>query len=190
MMNKKKVAQLSLSAALCLSSFGIYMTNRLMYMKIKDDDMIIQREKSAGRMNPDEFNTLKKRKITIPSPFGYPLKMLIVEPRVSKRYIIISHGVTENKISSIKYVQYFLDKGFNVLLYDHRRHGESGGKTTSYGYYEKYDLQAIVHWLKERSRSKPLIRDSRGIHGGRNVTFICWNARRWQSFLYCRLSFF
>ena len=149
MMNKKKVAQLSLSAALCLSSFGIYMTNRLMYMKIKDDDMIIQREKSAGRMNPDEFNTLKKRKITIPSPFGYPLKMLIVEPRVSNRYIIISHGVTENKISSIKYVQYFLDRGFNVLLYDHRRHGESGGKTTSYGYYEKYDLQAIVHWLKK-----------------------------------------
>lgn len=161
MMNKKKVAQLSLSAALCLSSFGIYMTNRLMYMKIKDDDMIIQREKSAGRMNPDEFNTLKKRKITIPSPFGYPLKMLIVEPRVSNRYIIISHGVTENKISSIKYVQYFLDRGFNVLLYDHRRHGESGGKTTSYGYYEKYDLQAIVHWLKKEVGANLLL----GIHG-------------------------
>ena len=52
-----------------------------MYMKTKNNDMIIKREKSAGRMDPDEFNTLKKRKITIPSPFGYPLKMIIVEPQ-------------------------------------------------------------------------------------------------------------
>ena len=70
------------------------MSNRLMYMKIKDDDMIIKREKSAGRMNPDEFNTLKKRKITIPSPFGYPLKMMIVEPSSLKPlyyYLTRSH---------------------------------------------------------------------------------------------------
>jgi uncharacterized protein len=160
-MNKKKVVQFSFSAALFLSSIGIYATNRLMYMKTKNDDVIITREKNAGRMDPAEFNSLKKRKITIPSPFGYPLKMIIVEPLVTNRYIIISHGVTENKLSSIKYVKFFLNRGFNVLMYDHRRHGESGGKTTSYGYYEKYDLQAIVHWLKRDIGPNLLL----GIHG-------------------------
>ncbi len=160
-MNKKKVLQLSFSAALFLSSIGIYATNRMMYMKTKNDDVIIHREKNAGRMNPDEFNSLKKRTVTIPSPFGYPLKMILVEPLVTNRYIIISHGVTENKLSCIKYVKFYLDRGFNVLMYDHRRHGESGGKTTSYGYYEKYDLQAIVHWLKEYIGSELLL----GIHG-------------------------
>ncbi|WP_428909006.1 alpha/beta hydrolase [Niallia sp. Krafla_26] len=160
-MKKKKVIQLSLSAALFLSSIGIYATNRLMYMKTKNDDVIIRREKNAGRMNPDEFNALKKRKVTISSPFGYCIKMIIVEPLVTNRYIIISHGVTENKLSSIKYVKFFLDRGFNVLMYDHRRHGESGGKTTSYGYYEKYDLQAIVRWLKQEVGQDLLL----GIHG-------------------------
>lgn len=161
MMNKKKVVQLSFSAALFLSSIGIYATNRLMYMKTKNDDMIITREKNAGRMDPDEFNSLKKRHITIPSPFGYPLKMIIVEPRITNRYIIFSHGVTENKLSSIKYVKFFLERGFNILMYDHRRHGESGGKTTSYGYYEKHDLQAIVHWLRKDIGPNLLL----GIHG-------------------------
>ncbi len=160
-MNKKKVIQLSFSAALFLSSIGIYATNRLMYMKTKNDDIIIRRERSAGRMDPNEFNTFKKRKITIPSPFGYPLKMILVEPLATNRYIIISHGVTENKLSSIKYIKFFIERGFNVLMYDHRRHGESGGKTTSYGYYEKYDLQAIVHWLKQEIGPKLLL----GVHG-------------------------
>ena len=48
-----------------------------------------------------------------------------------------------------------------MAIYDHRRHGESGGKTTSYGYYEKFDLKAIVNWLKEEKGSDILL----GIHG-------------------------
>jgi uncharacterized protein len=132
-----------------------------MYMKKKDDEFILHREKEAGRFNPDEFIRLPKRKLSISSPFGYELKMILIEPHTSNKYIIFSHGVTENKFNSIKYVNLFLNKGFNALIYDHRRHGESGGKTTSYGYYEKYDLKAVVDWLKNDRGSNLLL----GIHG-------------------------
>ncbi|MCQ6273798.1 alpha/beta hydrolase [Bacillus sp. V3B] len=157
----RKVFRFLLSFLFFLSSFGLYFTNRIMYIKKKDDQSILTREKEAGHFNPNDFDHLTKREITIPSPFGYELKMILVEPHQADHYIIISHGVTENKINSVKYMNLFLERGFNAIIYDHRRHGESGGKTTSYGYYEKFDLKAVVNWLKAEKGPDLLL----GIHG-------------------------
>lgn len=117
-------------------------------MKRKDAQFILEREKNAGRLDPFTYEALPKREIYIPSPFGYSLHTIVVEPHQTNRYIIFCHGVTENKTNSIKYMNLFLKRGFNAVIYDHRRHGKSGGETTSYGHYEKFDLQAIVQWLK------------------------------------------
>jgi len=130
-------------------------------MKKKDNDFIVNREKEAGRLDPVSYENLTKQEITIPSPYGYDLKAILVEPFDTKKYIIISHGVTENKTSSIKYMNLFLERGFNGIIYDHRSHGESGGKNTSFGYYEKFDLKQIVDWLK-REKGKDILL---GIHG-------------------------
>lgn len=157
----RKAFRFLLSFLFFLSSFGLYFTNRIMYIKKKADQSILTREKEAGRFNPDDFDHLTKREVTIASPFGYELKMILVEPHQADHYIIISHGVTENKINSIKYMNLFLERGFNAIIYDHRRHGESGGKTTSYGYYEKFDLKAVVNWLKAEKGPNLLL----GIHG-------------------------
>ena len=64
-------------------------------------------------------------------------------------------------MSSLKYAQLFLERGFNAIIYDQRRHGKSGGKTTSYGYFEKYDLKAVVDWLLAKEGEEILL----GIHG-------------------------
>ncbi|OIK03631.1 hypothetical protein BIV60_28000 [Bacillus sp. MUM 116] len=142
-------------------ALAIYFTNRLMYMKKKDEEFILKREKDAGRYNPAQLKTLPKRKVEISSPFGYRIKAVLVEPHQTDRYIIIAHGVTETKVNSVKYMNLFLERGFNALIYDHRRHGESGGKTTSFGYYEKFDLKAVVDWLKKEKGQNLLL----GIHG-------------------------
>lgn len=47
------------------------------------------------------------------------------------------------------------------MIYDQRRHGKTGGDTTSYGYYEKFDLQAVVDWLFIEEGEDLLL----GIHG-------------------------
>lgn len=132
-----------------------------MYIKKKDDEFILQREKKAGRFDPIQFEQLPKRELFISSPFGYPIKMIVVEPFQTNKYMIFCHGVTENKINSTKYMNIFLNRGFNAIIYDHRRHGESGGKTTSYGYYEKYDLKEIVDWLRKEKGEGLFL----GIHG-------------------------
>lgn len=157
----KRTFRYIFSFLLLFISFGVYFSNRIMYMKKKDDEFIFNREREAGRLNPTEFQRLPKREILIPSHFGYHLKALVVEPHPTNRYIVFCHGVTENKINSIKYMNLFLERGFNALIYDHRRHGESGGKTTSYGHFEKFDLKTIVDWLKlDRGPDLTL-----GIHG-------------------------
>lgn len=157
----KKTRKIILSSFFFLFTAGLYFTNRLMYIKRKDEQLIFNREFKAGRFHPDEFAALPKQDVSIPSPFGYSLKALLVEPYQTNKYIIIAHGVTESKVSSIKYMNLFLKRGFNAVIYDQRRHGKSGGKTTSYGHYEKFDLKAVVDWLKTTRGPNLYL----GIHG-------------------------
>lgn len=140
---------------------GFFFTNRMMYIKKKTDEEIIKRETTLGFYNQNDYDALEKKFFTIPSSFGYSIKGTLVAPYETKRYIIICHGVTVNRLNSVKYMNLFLEKGWNVVIYDHRRHGESGGKTTSYGHYEKFDLQAVVHWLKKEVGDSIIL----GIHG-------------------------
>ncbi|QGQ47113.1 alpha/beta hydrolase [Metabacillus sediminilitoris] len=140
---------------------GFFFTNKMMYIKKKTDEEIIDRETNLGLYNQKDFDALHKQHFSIPSPFGYIIKGSLIAPHVTNRYIISCHGVTVNRLNSVKYMNLFLKKGWNVLIYDHRRHGESGGKTTSYGHYEKFDLQKVVQWLKQEV-GKPIVL---GIHG-------------------------
>ncbi|MBN6888336.1 uncharacterized protein ACUXCC_002349 [Cytobacillus horneckiae] len=157
----KKLFRYIFLPVMALLSIGIFFTNKLMYIRKKEDQFIFERESSSGRFDADIYAHLSKKEYLLPSSFGYQLKAVLAEPHENHRYIIIAHGVTENKTNSIKYMNLFLNRGFNVVIYDHRRHGESGGKTTSYGYYEKHDLKVIVDWLKSLKGNDIQI----GIHG-------------------------
>ncbi|MEH7236952.1 alpha/beta hydrolase [Bacillus sp. JJ1562] len=144
-----------------IATIGMIFTNIVMFMKKKTDDEILERESREGRLTLDEVESLNKEDVSIPSKFGYTIKGWLVKGSDKKRFIIISHGVTQNKLNSIKYMKLFLGRDWNVLIYDHRRHGETGGKTTSYGHYEKFDLESVVSWVKEKYGSDSTI----GIHG-------------------------
>ena len=143
------------------AGLGFYLTNRFMYLKKKDEQEILHREISAGRLNLEEYEALPKEEVIIPSPFGYDIKAVFVHPNPGNKYMIFCHGVTENKFNSLKYMNFFLQKGFNAVIYDHRRHGESGGKTSSYGFFEKDDLKAVVDELIKRQGEDVFF----GIHG-------------------------
>ena len=150
----------SLLAAI-FTVLGVVATNKLMYLKMKDPDVIMKREVLAKRFDEKWYDTVKKEELWIQSPNGYLLNAVFLKPLQTKRTVIICHGVTENKINSIKYARLFERLGFNSVIYDHRRHGESGGKTTSFGFYEKSDLQAIVHAIREKIGAHAKL----GIHG-------------------------
>ena len=67
-----------------------------------------------------------------------------------KGTVIYLHGVGDNRISGLSVARFLHDHGYNVCLFDSRRHGQSGGKFCTYGYHEKADVEQIINVL-ERS---------------------------------------
>jgi fermentation-respiration switch protein FrsA (DUF1100 family) len=65
------------------------------------------------------------------------------------RALVIVHGRGRNRINSNfrpdKIAPIFLARGWNVLLFDLRGHGESGGERYSLGEYEPRDIVAAVN---------------------------------------------
>ena len=58
--------------------------------------------------------------------------------------IVHLHGVADNRGSGVGIAQRFVPKGYDVLTYDSRAHGESEGEDCTYGFYEKRDLSRAL----------------------------------------------
>lgn len=58
--------------------------------------------------------------------------------------VVYLHGVADNRGSALTAAQRFPDRGFDVVAYDSRAHGESGGDLCTYGFNEKRDLQRVI----------------------------------------------
>lgn len=98
----------------------------------------------------DFYNEHLTKESFIESRYGYNIKLYYFLSSESKKYVIMSHGHTHSHHGMLKYAKMMVDYGFNVIMYDQRYHGNSGGKNTTLGFYEKFDLYDITtHIFKE-----------------------------------------
>lgn len=132
-----------------------------MYPKTLTHEETYLRELEEGRIEKDTFEKWYREEVCIQSPFGYTLYGLYFPMEGSKKTVIICHGITSNLYGSAKYMPLYRKRGYNILLYDHRNHGKSGGDNTTYGYYEKYDLKAWSDWIFQKHQNQCIL----GIHG-------------------------
>jgi uncharacterized protein len=142
-----------IGAALALASAagaGAFFTNKVMYIKKKTEEQILESEQRSTHFSREEYEEAEKEHFSVPSSFGYDIYGTIIAPHPENKFMIFCHGVTVNSLTSFKYMKLFLNEGWNVVSYDHRRHGKSGGKTTSYGFYEKQDLKTVVEMVKAK----------------------------------------
>lgn len=73
---------------------------------------------------------LPQEDLTLSTKEGYKLSSWFVrQVHSAKGTIIYLHGVGDCKIGGIPYAKLFYGKGFNIFLYDSRRHGKSEGRT-------------------------------------------------------------
>jgi uncharacterized protein len=61
--------------------------------------------------------------------------------------LVYLHGVADNRASGAGVIERFIARGFDVVVYDSRAHGESEGKACTYGYFEKQDLRHVIDTL-------------------------------------------
>lgn len=148
---------LAVVAGMSIHAFnGMTLGRRL---TLEESFNLLEKDKLYSR---EEFEKLPKEEIEIKSSEGLRLKGTFIEKnKDSREVVIIVHGYTANYIWSLQFIDMFFKEGFNVLLIDQRSHGRSEGKYATYGYYEKYDLNLWITWVRQRIGEDAVI----GLHG-------------------------
>ena len=94
---------------------------------------------------------LPQEDILLETQEGFKLSCWLVrQPGTSRGTIIYLHGVGDCKIGGVPYAKLFYEHGFNVFLYDSRRHGTSEGHYCTFGFFEKFDLSAAIDFVLSR----------------------------------------
>ncbi|MFT5979401.1 MAG: pimeloyl-ACP methyl ester carboxylesterase [Flavobacteriales bacterium] len=94
-------------------------------------------------------NNQKSTYVSIPTKDGICLSSWLLQPKEASAQgtLIFIHGIGGSKEFQLKYAEAFVDLGLNVVVFDLRAHGQSGGENCTYGYCEKHDVSSIIDWL-------------------------------------------
>ena len=101
---------------------------------------------------PSDYH-LDYEDVSFTSDDGVALKGWLVKPAhpgTRSPAIIICHGVGANRSDFTELAASFSKRGYFILQFDFRAHGESAGSRTSLGYHEQKDIIAALHYLKNR----------------------------------------
>ncbi|PIP16225.1 MAG: hypothetical protein COX46_03540 [bacterium (Candidatus Ratteibacteria) CG23_combo_of_CG06-09_8_20_14_all_48_7] len=103
-------------------------------------------------LNPKDLG-FPYENITFSAPGGPILKgWLILSPK-GNGTIVCLHGYPSNRSDILPAVS-FLYPEYNLLLFDFRAMGESGGKITTLGFRETEDVLSAISYLRKRTETK------------------------------------
>ncbi len=94
------------------------------------------------RRNRIHFEDVTIRSFDGTRLFGWWLSVDRVAPTV-----VFLHGVKKNRTDVLRATLVLRRAGFNVLIFDGRAHGDSGGRYVTYGFYERRDVESAIEWL-------------------------------------------
>ena len=83
-------------------------------------------------------------------PTTRPAPIAAEAPVKPKGLIVVIHGLTDRKEAMLSVAESYAEAGYVAVCPDLRAHGESGGKYTSLGYYEKRDMMALLNHLQQQ----------------------------------------
>jgi uncharacterized protein len=144
--SKGRILRVSLAASLLtfilmymgLSIYGIFglttVANRGIRAETPTDYSLTYDNVIFKSTAPDQLNL---RGWWIPNP-------------ASNRVIILLHGQSAGKADFLPISRPLWEKGFNLLYFDFRGHGQSDGDHHSFGQYEQLDVAGAVNFVKSK----------------------------------------
>ncbi len=108
------------------------------------------------------YDPLEKNDYEISSYDGYILPVQFIKNQSpTDKYIIITHGHTDNHFGMLKYAKMYLELGFNVILYDLRAHGNNKETVCTFSICESKDLYELIKDTRQRYPDIRIL----GLHG-------------------------
>ena len=71
-------------------------------------------------------------------------------PNDGKKAVIILNGIGANRLTMVQRAKFYHKRGYDVVLPDLRGTGASGGDRITFGWKERYDLEATVDFLEKK----------------------------------------
>ena len=94
------------------------------------------------------------QEVTFPSRDGVELSGWFV-PGQNGAGVIVTHGLSGNRLTGVKVARMLVKRGYSVLLYDLRLHGRSSGDVSTWGWLEVNDLLGALDYLLSRAEVNP-----------------------------------
>lgn len=110
--------------------------------KLEELDMVVQGKKFYAECERETWE--------VRSRDGLALRAQYIPCENARATIILFHGYRSASLHDFSGVlPYYHSLGLNILMCDHRAHGESDGKYITFGVLERYD---VLSWVEEHNR--------------------------------------
>lgn len=86
---------------------------------------------------------------------GIRLVGWVVEPPRARATVALFHGMRHNRGQMLERTALLAEAGYRCVAFDHRAHGESGGRRTSFGFHEARDAAAVRELVRKRWPRQP-----------------------------------
>lgn len=120
---------------------------------------IVYENKEKGRYIENKYME-KFQNIDILSEDGIKLCSKYRENIDSDYWCILLHGYTADNHTMMTFAHEYINKGFSVLIPNHRAHGNSAGEYTTFGIKEKEDLKRWIKWIDNKQPNSKIV-----VHG-------------------------
>lgn len=94
--------------------------------------------------------------VSFSSASGAIIRGWFVQSATNRGVVILQHGVRADKSTLVERARFLSRAGYAVLLFDFQAHGESLGKTITFGFLESRDAQAAVAFAQKKIPGKPI----------------------------------